>query len=317
MAIVGGLAVVLFPPFAAAATAEGAVAIAPLAAAASPPTHVVIILEENRGYWATVGNTAMPYWNSLWSAGKASTAHVLDMPYDYAVGHPSLPNYLAITSGGTQGKTGTDSVTAGSINVASLWDELQTAGVSYALYQDGMPSTCYTSTYNDTTLTDGQYVLRHNPGPVYKPVYTSSECQQDQPLSALELTNLPAVTFITPNICDDFHGIPSTKYDPFQSCVTGSTALTSRSDQWLSGIVPQLTAAGADVLITWDEGSGTAGVNGTTGGGRLASMWVGPDVTPGVNDTQFNQYGILATIQQMYGVGCLLNSCTATPAPAP
>jgi hypothetical protein len=297
------------------AAAPAAARVAPTAGTA--PAHLVILMEENKGYWGTVGNSSMPYWNSLWSEGKAHSANVLDMPFDYAVSHPSLPNYLALTSGGVQGTAGSDTVTAGSIHAESLWDELSAAGISYALYQEGMPSPCYPKySYNDTT-TDGQYVLRHNPGPVYAPVYTSSECLADQPLSALNPSSLPTVSFITPNVCDDFHGIPSTSPDPFQNCVKGSTALTVRSDQWLSTMVPKLTAAGADVLITWDEGSGTAGPGGTTGGGRLASMWVGPDVTAGVNDTQFNDYGILATVQRLYGVGCLLDSCTATPAPAP
>jgi hypothetical protein len=274
---------------------------------------------ENHGYGGVVGNASMPYLNSLWSEGANRTGPVTDYTAMYAVTHPSLPNYLAISAGSTQGKSGTDSVTAGSIAAQSVWDQLTAAGISWGVYEEGMPAACYNpGSYNDTA-TDGQYVLRHNPGTVYAPVYSSAECQNDQPLSALSPASLPAVSFVTPNLCDDDHGLTSAQLTglPFQNCQQGTASLLQRGDSWLQARVSAWTAAGADVLITWDEGTGTAGTNGSTGGGRIASLLTGPGVASGQDSTQYNHYSVLAGIEDAYGLALLGNAASATPLPLP
>jgi phosphatidylinositol-3-phosphatase len=292
--------------------AGGAAAPAAASAAETTAAHpIVVIMEENHGYWQTVNNAAMPYWNKLWTQGQDKTGPVLDLPYGYSVGHPSLPNYLALTSGSTQGKDekGGDSVTFAEFNVPSLWDQLTAAGISWGVYGEDMPSVCSKA----VTADGGLYVMRHVPGDDYAPVADSAECQNVRPLSDLNVADLPAVTWITPNLCDDFHGTPGTA----SACPVASTGLVRQSDAWLSTWVPQLTAAGADVLVTWDEGGGTAGPDGSTGGGRIAVMWTGPGVTPGVNNEQFSHYGELAQIEQLEGVPCLANACSTPVAPGP
>jgi len=58
----------------------------------------VIIMMENHGLHPVLNDqTDMPYLNSLWRGGTS-----LDFPHDAALAHPSLPNYLGITSGFTQ-----------------------------------------------------------------------------------------------------------------------------------------------------------------------------------------------------------------------
>jgi hypothetical protein len=56
----------------------------------------VLIIMENRGLDQVVGSPDAPYLNSLGSSCG------LAVNYSNA-GHPSLPNYLALTSGSTQG----------------------------------------------------------------------------------------------------------------------------------------------------------------------------------------------------------------------
>jgi acid phosphatase len=285
------------------------------------PTPLIVVVMENRGYAGVIGNSNMPYLNQLWDEGAAGAGPVTDYQQMYAVAHPSLPNYLALASGSTQGQAGTDTVTAGQFSAPSVWDQLTAAGVTWGVYQEGMPGSCWSGvTYDDTASggTDGQYVLRHNPATVFAPVYTSAECQQVQPLSALNLSALPQVSFVTPNICDDDHGIPSGSYDPYQDCVKGSAALLQRGDSWLDSHVAAWTGAGADVLITWDEGGGTAGVNGTTnGGGRVAALLTGPGVAAGQDSAQYSHYSVLAGIEHLYGLPLLANAATANPVPLP
>jgi phosphatidylinositol-3-phosphatase len=308
----------VFPLFLAAASLAAGVLAGPAQAAA--PAPLIVVMMENRGYAGVVGNTNMPYFNQLWSEGAAGTGPVTDFQQMYAVYHPSLPNYLAIASGSTQG-TSSDAVYAGEFNAPSVWDQLTAAGVSWGVYEEGMPATCSNVvTYNDTATggTDGQYVLRHNPAAVFTPVYTSAECQQVQPLSALNTAALPQVSFVAPNICDDEHGIPSGSYDPYQNCVKNSAALLQRGDTWLQSHVSAWTAAGADVLITWDEGGNGAGVNGTSGGGgQVAALLTGPDVTPGQDSTQYSHYSVLAGIEELYGLPRLASAANANPVPLP
>jgi len=292
----------------------------PVGAALAGPAPLIIVVMENHGYSGVIGNPNMPYFNQLWSEGIAGTGSVIDYQQMYAVTHPSLPNYLAIASGSTQGQAGTDTATAGEFNAQSVWDQLTAADISWRVYEEGMPAVCSrVACYNDTAAggTDGQYVLRHNPATPFAPVYTSAECQQVQPLSALNLTALPGVSFVTPNVCNDDHGIPSGTYDPYQNCVQDSTALVQRGDNWLQAHVSAWTAAGADVLVTWDEGTGSAGVNGTSGGGRIATVLTGPGVTPGQDSTQYSHYSVLAGVEDRYGLPLLAGAATANPVPLP
>ena len=61
--------------------------------------HVILIVMENHGFDQVAGHS--PYLNAL--------ARRCGLAADYhAVTHPSLPNYLALTSGSTQGLDGSD-----------------------------------------------------------------------------------------------------------------------------------------------------------------------------------------------------------------
>lgn len=278
------------------------------ARAASAP--LIIVMMENHGYSQVIGNSNMPYFNNLWSKGKNKTGPVTDYTQMYAVSHPSLPNYLAIASGSTRGKSGTDSITAGQIQAKSLWDQLTAAGVSWGVFEEGVPSTCFNSVIYNSSATDGQYALKHNPAVPFAHVYTSAECQQVHPLSALKASALPKVSFVTPNLCDDDHGLGSG--NPFTNCVIGTAALLKRGNNWLKSHVSAWTQAGANVLITWDEGGGTA-----HGGGQIAALLTGPGVTAGQNSTLFTHYSVLAGIEKGYGLTLLGNAASASPVPLP
>src|SRR6516164_9654062 len=170
-------------------------------AVTAAPAPFVIIMMENHGLHPVLNDrTDMPYLNSLWRGGTS-----LDFTHYAALTHPSLPNYLGIASGFTQ--TSADAVHPGEFAGPTIWDQLTQAGVSWGIFEEGMPKACSPSvTYNDP-VTDGQYLLRHDPGVPFGTVYTSAECQQVQPLTALNDASLPAVSFITPNTCDDMHGL--------------------------------------------------------------------------------------------------------------
>jgi acid phosphatase len=182
---------------------------------------VVIFMENHDLSYITSNPSLVPYEYSLWQ-GAASTPSE-DMTNYQEVGVGSLPDYLAFASGiyytGARSKLG-------GYPGPSLWDQLTSAGISWAVYQEGMPSACSQVAFDNDPVTQGQYNLYHNPAENYSTVDNSSECQNVQPLSALNLSALPAVSFITPNYCDDMHGMSSNQ---FPNCAVGSTALAQRS----------------------------------------------------------------------------------------
>jgi hypothetical protein len=276
------------------------------APARTAPAPFVIIMMENHGLHPVLNDrTDMPYLNSLWRGGSS-----LDFTHYAALAHPSLPNYLGMASGFTQATS--DSVHPGQYAGPSIWDQLTRAGVSWGVFEEGMPKTCSPRiSYNDP-MTDGQYLLRHDPGIPFGTVYQSAECTQVQPLTALNYAGLPAVSFITPNTCDDMHGLTAAQLagTGFANCLKGSDALEQRSDQWLSQIVPKLTATGATVFITFDECCAAT----------LSPMYAletGPAVTPGSDATSYSHYSVLAGIEDAYGLSLLGGAATANPIPVP
>ena len=114
--------------------------------APSPSTHrtdaakdapVVLIVLENHEYSSVVGSGDASFINdTLIPEGTLFTDY-------FAVSHPSLPNYLAMTSGSTQGMQGTDAVSSGQVASDNLFHQLSSAGVGWRAYQETMPAACY------------------------------------------------------------------------------------------------------------------------------------------------------------------------------
>jgi phosphatidylinositol-3-phosphatase len=106
------------------------------------------------------------------------------------------------------------------------------------------------------------------------------------------------MSFITPNECSDAH-----------SCDL------SAGDRWLADHVPALLAAGADVIVTYDEGTTDIGIDGE-GGGRVFAVEAGPGVPNGVRVTRpMNHYSLLAGIEQRFGLPKLGGAAGVTPLP--
>src|SRR5207253_163666 len=93
---------------------------APCGIASAAPSrwdHVVWIVFENKTYSEIIGSANAPYINSIAKrCGSASNF--------FAEAHPSLPNYVAMTSGSTQGITDDHDPSAHPLNVASIFSQL-------------------------------------------------------------------------------------------------------------------------------------------------------------------------------------------------
>jgi phospholipase C len=258
--------------------------------AASGPEHIVVIVFENREADAIMApRSSAPYFRSL--ARRSVTLSRL-----YAITHPSLPNYLALTSGSTHGIT-TD-CTSCFIDGASLVDLLEHAAISWKAYMESMPEPC------STAVIDGKYVMKHNPFMYYTDVRRDpNRCNKVVPLrqltSDLGAGALPTFAWVTPNLCHDMHDC---------SIATGDRFLRT----WAPRIVPALGPDGV-LVVVFDEGWTTAGCcHGRAAGGHIAGIIAGPGARSGVTiRTRVNQYSILKLIAGAWGLGDLGGTANA------
>jgi transcriptional regulator of nitric oxide reductase len=80
--------------------------------------HVWVVMMENTGYDALIGNPNAPWINQAARTYGLSTN-------SYGVAHPSQPNYVANTSGSTNGVLNDNDIT---ISVPNIVDQLAGAG---------------------------------------------------------------------------------------------------------------------------------------------------------------------------------------------
>ena len=197
-------------------------------------SHVFLIVEENHSYSEVIGNSAMPYLNSLASQYGLATEY-------FANAHPSMPDYFMLTTGQTE--TFDDNF-SGEINDDNIVRELVKAGKSWKAYEESLPNAAYLG--GDAV----PYVRRHDPFSYLSDVQNdSSQAANIVPFSqfATDLANnsLPQFSFIAPNLNNDAHN--------------GTLA---SADSWLkSNIAPLLASPSFQssglLIITFDEGTPT------------------------------------------------------------
>ena len=242
--------------------------------------HIVLVMEENQSYSSVVGNTSSwPNLNNLIAYGALATNY-------YADTHPSIGNYFMLTTG--QVLTNNDSSTQ-VWNVDNIARRMLASSVSFRVYAEGI-------TQGYLGGNTGLYVIRHNPFAMLSDVAgnTTVANQVIQPFTQFSAdvaaSNLPAYSFVVPNIDDDAHnGTPQ------------------QADSWLQTNVvdvlvndPAFQSGGDGVLIVdFDESVST---DLTHGGGHVAAVLWGPGVKPGFRQTSTTVYqhqSLLATMIEL------------------
>ena len=229
--------------------------------------RVFVIVLDDQPLSAIKGSTSAPYLNNLMSTYAYGTNYTTD-------DHPSLPNYLELTSGNPQATSCdcqpgaantctalTCSTLLGSCTchaaVSHLGDELDVAGIAWREYAESMGAPCNPLGADGGTL----FAAAHVPFLYYDDVFTNSgRCQQrvrDFGDFAGDLAS-PSGTpirfsLVSPNVCNDMH-----------SNCTGDAV--KQGDTWLADHVPAILATpgfasgGSDVLfIVGDELPATLG----------------------------------------------------------
>jgi acid phosphatase len=247
-----------------------------------PFKHIVMILFENKEFGFVIGNSQMPNYNRLAKANALLTQ-------EFAVTHPSLPNYLALIGGDTFGIT--SDCEDCFISARTLVDEIEDAGLTWKTYQEDFPRPCFLGSSHI-------YVQKHNPFIYFDSVRLNQDRCNSHIVNLKELPvdlaagNLPNFVFISPNICNSAHDCD-----------------LKTADIWLGPWVDQLQAypgikEDGLIILTWDEGQGNHGCCGIDpAGGLVATVLISGKVKPGIQDaTPYTHYSILKTISAAWGL---------------
>lgn len=247
--------------------------------------HVILIVFENHEVGDVLGDSSAPTFNRLASRYATISGYT-------AVAHPSLPNYLALVSGSTQG---IDSDCTGClVDGRSLADTLAAAGKTWKTYAEGLPQTGFTG------ASSGRYAKKHNPFVYFRRDLTPARLQRVVALTRflpdVRGRRLPAFSLVVPDLCHDMHDC---------GVATG--------DKWLSGFLGPLTRGSvlknSVVFVVFDEGETDIG-----GGGRVPALAIGPTVRRHVQSAvPNNHYGLLRTIEAGLGLPFLGQSAAARP----
>lgn len=258
-------------------------------------SHVIWLWMENHSYEQVVGSSSAPYLNSLArECGLATNYHNIT--------HPSLPNYIAATSGlGSQAVQPFASDCSPSASCSTAATSLFSQAPSWRAYEESMPSPC-------DRANAGEYAVRHNPPPYYTSL---ADCpQSDVAITSLAddlaKNSLPAFSFITPNVCHDTHDCSVTV-----------------GDQWLATEVSQIVgsrpyrARHTALFVTYDEGEGGSSndcaTNQSDVGCHVATVIVSPSTPTGQRSGElFNHYSLLRTTEDLLGLPRLGQAAGAT-----
>jgi hypothetical protein len=257
---------------------------------AKPPPayrHVVWIVMENKS-WHDVMGSSSPAPNIKQLAGLCGAASAF-----YGEAHPSLPNYIAMTSGGTQGVTDDQGPASHPLQVGNIFQQVG----DWRTLEESMPANCSRSG-------TGDYFARHNPALYYVGL------QQSCPALDVPLGKTPDLsarfTFVTPNGC---HNMDTS------NCASTWAGIVQLGDTWLASFLkaviktPQYRSGTTAVIVTWDESS-----HGNAASQKIPTLVIAPSVRPGTVATErFDHYALLRTTEQLLRLRPFLGAAATAP----
>ncbi len=254
-------------------------------------TIFTIVFENKDEASITPGNA---YFTELARANGSATAYVVDQ-------HPSLPNYIVMSSGTTGGIA--DDADPAAHQVAgtdNLGSQLEAAHIPWRAYGEGMGTAC-------NLVSNGPYAAKHMPFVYYSDLTNNTAVCNDrvvdfeQNFEADLASNQYRYMWITPNMCNDMHDCP-----------------VSTGEAFLRTLLPKIMASpgyqnNGAIFIMWDEGGGPFGI--PSGAANIASIVISPQlVSPGFQSTVHHDHtSYLATVEDILGMPRLPSTEAATP----
>ena len=229
---------------------------------------MVVVLFENQPYSQISGSDCCAYINQ-----QAKTSAW--MTQSFGVTHPSQPNYLALFSGSDQGVTDDSCPPPGSpYATPNLGQQLLDAGLTFAGYSEDLPAA------GSDVCGASNYARKHTPWTDFSSVPSTATL----PFSGFptDFTQLPTVSFVVPNLCNDMHDCaPST------------------GDDWLSShmadYIEWAQTHNSLLIVTFDEDD-------YSGANQILTFFEGAPVQPGQYGEHITHYNVLRTLEAMYGL---------------
>ncbi|MDH2445425.1 PKD domain-containing protein [Amnibacterium sp. CER49] len=262
--------------------------------------HVFVVMMENADWSSVKGDARFPYVNGTLLPEFASAT-------DYRSGlHPSLPNYVELEAGASEGLTNgsylpTDHTVATS---AHLTTQLRAANLGWKYYAENLPGNGTTCNLTDPGT---PYSEDHNPFVYFTDVQSDpAYCiQHERPYSELasdlSAGTVPQYSFIVPN-----------DWDQGEKPAPGSSCTRCQADAFLSTEIPRIQASSAYqhngvILVLWDESAGTD----TNPSGLIVVSKLAKRGYQGA--VPYSHGSTLRTVQEMFGLTPLLgDAATAT-----
>jgi phospholipase C len=274
--------------------------------------HVFVIMMENTGYSHLIGNPNAPWINQAAKTFGLATNYT-------GVSHPSQPNYIAATSGSTSGVIDDTDIT---IDVPNIVDQVEGSGRTWKGYMQS-----YFAGGNSNKLAHSAgnqlYERKHNPFVSYEdvqdnPARMANLVDLTQLSSDLSSSQVPDYSWISPDQCNDMHGRAAPSSDACS--FSNEDSLIAAGDSFLKSTVGMIMSSSAwignsAIFISWDESdfpfvdvSGCC--DAVPGGGHVVSFVIShSDHSARTSAVPYNHYSMLATIEQGWKVGCLMNTC--------
>ena len=268
--------------------------------------NVFVIVGENTNYSQLTAGDA-PYelgWVQQHSAWFTNY---------WGISHYSTSNYIAMTSGQFIKCEQLDEKPATCHqDVPNLFQQLNTAGVSWTDWNESMPAPCYLINAGENRYGNA-YRVKHNPAAYYDsiagPDFTGATgggscATNDLPMggtgvndtstfdAALASGSVPRFNYVTPNMCEDGHDNCKPQGNPIR-----------QFDDFLAREVPQIMASPAwtpssVIVIVYDEGqTGGPGKAVKFAGGNVPFAVIGGQVHNAVYTGLTNHYSLLRTLE--------------------
>jgi Phosphoesterase family len=270
--------------------------------------HVFMVYLENHGVKDIVGSRNAPYINSL------INNHGYGANY-YALTHPSDPNYYPILGGSDFGVNW--NCPKDCFDLPNLADNVETAGKTWASYEQSMPAPCFTGSQSPYSPDELPFLAFHNI------ISNPGRCQAH----VLPLTQMAtdlASTATTPNYvwfaADECHNQEGCNNYLFALSQIGDHQYNIQAgDQFLADTLPTILNSPAfqtqrsAIFITWDEDYNNLYL-GIGNEGNHIPMIVIPSPNSGMRQGHLvagnynNHYSLLRTIEDALQLPRLTNN---------
>lgn len=294
--------------------------------------HIIVIVEENKGY-ATV-----------FDRGYAPNISRLAMLYGsatqmFAEVHPSEANYVALLAGDTFGIHDDDAwycmsndtrpackgaaapgYAAHLIDGPNLATQLRAKGLAWRAYLEDLPAPGSSAVVSPETARApaALYAAKHTGFTNFASVHADPDLARelvgfDALTADLHSGSVPAFALIVPNQCNEMHGIDSPKAPA--DCAKGDAGLVRRGDAVVGELVQAIqtsrvwSSGNTAIVITWDEDGKADRVPGAPqsccvvdannpGGGHIPTIVITNNGPRGMRDpTPYDHYSLLRTIE--------------------